>query len=158
MRTQSGELSPALLDTLTFIGKMTSSIYVCRTTTGKSVTIKANLMKVTLGVLSISLMNKLSRGGSSYRVTSVSYSGESKDFKEDQSVSSWCLRQRCCGRVLIYTWRSLRASLTTLRGDVHVPMGIFGGFLGLVLMSQGTQHIQPNRYDHAIGMVTQAVS
>ncbi|MBF4218277.1 efflux RND transporter permease subunit, partial [Vibrio anguillarum] len=67
---------------------------------------------------------------------SVSYSGESKDFKENQSSVAivFALALLVAYLVLAAQFESFINPLVVM---LTVPMGVFGGFLGLLIMGQG---------------------
>ena len=150
MRTQSGEL--VTLDTLTKIEEVASSIRLSHYNKQKSITIKANLMDgYTLGEALDFLDEKaieMLPGD-----ISVSYSGESKDFKENQSsiLVVFALAMLVAYLVLAAQFESFINPLVVM---FTVPMGIFGGFLGLVLMSQGLNVYSQIGMIMLIGMVT----
>ncbi len=150
MRTQSGEL--VTLDTLTKIEEVASSIRLSHYNKQKSITIKANLMDgYTLGealdFLDDQAIEMLPGD------ISVSYSGESKDFKENQSsiLVVFALAMLVAYLVLAAQFESFINPLVVM---FTVPMGIFGGFLGLVLMSQGLNVYSQIGMIMLIGMVT----
>ncbi|MGV2840012.1 efflux RND transporter permease subunit, partial [Vibrio cyclitrophicus] len=150
MRTQSGEL--VTLDTLTHIEEVASSIRLSHYNKQKSVTIKANLMEgYTLGdaldFLDEQAIEQLPGD------ISVSYSGESKDFKENQSsiLVVFALAMLVAYLVLAAQFESFINPLVVM---FTVPMGIFGGFLGLVLMNQGLNVYSQIGMIMLIGMVT----
>ncbi|MDK9737070.1 vibriobactin export RND transporter permease subunit VexH [Vibrio sp. D404a] len=150
MRTQSGEL--VTLDTLTKIEEVASSIRLSHYNKQKSITIKANLMEgYTLGdaldFLDEQAIEMLPGD------ISVSYSGESKDFKENQSsiLVVFALAMLVAYLVLAAQFESFINPLVVM---FTVPMGIFGGFLGLVLMSQGLNVYSQIGMIMLIGMVT----
>ncbi|WP_439147565.1 vibriobactin export RND transporter permease subunit VexH [Vibrio sp.] len=150
MRTQSGEL--VTLDTLTHIEEVASSIRLSHYNKQKSVTIKANIMEgYTLGdaldFLDEQAIEQLPGD------ISVSYSGESKDFKENQSsiLVVFALAMLVAYLVLAAQFESFINPLVVM---FTVPMGIFGGFLGLVLMGQGLNVYSQIGMIMLIGMVT----
>jgi hydrophobe/amphiphile efflux-1 (HAE1) family protein len=150
MRTQSGEL--VTLDTLTHIEEVASSIRLSHYNKQKSVTIKANLMEGytlgdALGFLDQQAIEQLPGD------ISVSYSGESKDFKENQSsiLIVFALAMLVAYLVLAAQFESFINPLVVM---FTVPMGIFGGFLGLVLMDQGLNVYSQIGMIMLIGMVT----
>ncbi|MEZ9060448.1 vibriobactin export RND transporter permease subunit VexH [Vibrio pelagius] len=150
MRTPSGEL--VTLDTLTKIEEVASSIRLSHYNKQKSITIKANLMDgYTLGealdFLDEQAIEMLPGD------ISVSYSGESKDFKENQSsiLVVFALAMLVAYLVLAAQFESFINPLVVM---FTVPMGIFGGFLGLVLMSQGLNVYSQIGMIMLIGMVT----
>ncbi|MFA0570697.1 MAG: vibriobactin export RND transporter permease subunit VexH [Vibrio gallaecicus] len=150
MRTQSGEL--VTLDALTNIEEVASSIRLSHYNKQKSVTITANLMDgYTLGdaldFLDQQAIEQLPGD------ISVSYSGESKDFKENQSsiLVVFALAMLVAYLVLAAQFESFINPLVVM---FTVPMGIFGGFLGLVVMSQGLNVYSQIGMIMLIGMVT----
>ncbi|MBW3694553.1 efflux RND transporter permease subunit [Vibrio sp. T187] len=150
MRTQSGEL--VTLDALTKIEEVASSIRLSHYNKQKSVTITANLSDgYTLGqaldFLDQQAIDQLPGD------ISVSYSGESKDYKENQSsiLIVFALAMLVAYLVLAAQFESFINPLVVM---FTVPMGVFGGFLGLVVMSQGLNVYSQIGMIMLIGMVT----
>ncbi|WP_394247409.1 vibriobactin export RND transporter permease subunit VexH [Vibrio profundi] len=150
MRTQSGEL--VTLDALTKIEEVASSIRLSHYNKQKSVTITANLSDgYTLGdaldFLDQQAIEQLPGD------ISVSYSGESKDYKENQSsiLIVFALAMLVAYLVLAAQFESFINPLVVM---FTVPMGVFGGFLGLVVMSQGLNVYSQIGMIMLIGMVT----
>lgn len=150
LRTSSGEL--VTLDTVTKIEEVASSIRLAHYNKQKSITITANLVEgYTLGEALDFLDQKaieLLPGD-----ISVSYSGESKDYKENQSsvLVVFALAMLVAYLVLAAQFESFINPLVVM---FTVPMGVFGGFLGLFLMNQGLNIYSQIGMIMLIGMVT----
>ncbi|MEL7293778.1 MAG: vibriobactin export RND transporter permease subunit VexH [Pseudomonadota bacterium] len=150
MRTASGEL--VTLDAVTKIEEVASSIRLSHYNKQKSVTITANLSDgYTLGEALDYLDQQaieLLPGD-----ISVSYSGESKDYKENQSsvLVVFALALLVAYLVLAAQFESFINPLVVM---FTVPMGVFGGFLGLVVMQQGLNIYSQIGMIMLIGMVT----
>ncbi|PMH40347.1 multidrug transporter AcrB [Vibrio sp. 10N.286.49.B3] len=150
MRTQSGEL--VTLDSVTNIEEVASAVRLSHYNKQKAITIKANLIDgYTLGQALDFLDQQaidLLPGD-----ISISYSGESKDFKENQSSTLFVF-----GLALLVAYLVLAAQFESFVNPLvvmfTVPMGIFGGFLGLVVMSQGLNIYSQIGMIMLIGMVT----
>lgn len=84
---------------------------------------------------------------------SVSYTGESKDFKENQSsvMVVFALALLVAYLVLAAQFESFINPLVVM---FTVPMGVFGGFLGLYLTGQGLNIYSQIGMIMLIGMVT----
>lgn len=150
MRTQSGEL--VTLDAVTSIEEVASSIRLSHYNKQKAITIKANLSDgYTLGealdFLDQQAIEMLPGD------ISVSYAGESKDFKENQSSILVVF-----GLALLVAYLVLAAQFESFVNPLvvmfTVPMGVFGGFLGLVIMQQGLNIYSQIGMIMLIGMVT----
>lgn len=150
LRTSSGEL--VTLDTVTKIEEVASSIRLAHYNKQKSITITANLVEgYTLGDALDFLDQKaieLLPGD-----ISISYSGESKDFKENQSsvLIVFALALLVAYLVLAAQFESFINPLVVM---FTVPMGVFGGFLGLFIMEQGLNIYSQIGMIMLIGMVT----
>ncbi|WP_367988386.1 vibriobactin export RND transporter permease subunit VexH [Vibrio sp. NTOU-M3] len=150
MRTTSGEL--VTLDAVTKIEEVASSIRLSHYNKQKSITVTANLSDgYTLGEALDYLDEQaieLLPGD-----ISVSYSGESKDFKENQSSVAvvFALALLVAYLVLAAQFESFVNPLVVM---FTVPMGVFGGFLGLFVMSQGLNIYSQIGMIMLIGMVT----
>lgn len=150
MRTSSGEL--VTLDAVTKIEEVASSIRLSHYNKQKAVTITANLSEgYTLGEALDFLDQQaieLLPGD-----ISVSYSGESKDYKENQSsiLLVFALALLVAYLVLAAQFESFINPLVVM---FTVPMGVFGGFLGLFVMNQGLNIYSQIGMIMLIGMVT----
>lgn len=150
MRTASGEL--ITLDAVTKIEEVASSIRLSHYNKQKSITITANLSDgYTLG----EALDFLDQQAIELLPSdiSVSYSGESKDYKENQSsiLLVFALALLVAYLVLAAQFESFINPLVVM---FTVPMGVFGGFLGLFLMSQGLNIYSQIGMIMLIGMVT----
>ncbi|MDR9829807.1 vibriobactin export RND transporter permease subunit VexH [Vibrio sp. FNV 38] len=150
MRAASGEL--VTLDALTHIEEVASATRLSHYNKQKSVTVKANLSDgATLG----EALDFLDQQAIELLPSdiSVSYSGESKDFKENQSsiVVVFALALLVAYLVLAAQFESFINPLVVM---FTVPMGVFGGFLGLFIMSQGMNIYSQIGMIMLIGMVT----
>ncbi|MDA0149122.1 vibriobactin export RND transporter permease subunit VexH [Vibrio sp. LaRot3] len=150
MRTASGEL--VTLDAVTKIEEVASSIRLSHYNKQKAVTITANLSDgYTLGealdYLDQQAIERLPGD------ISVSYSGESKDYKENQSSVMVVF-----GLALLVAYLVLAAQFESFINPLvvmfTVPMGIFGGFIGLFIMGQGFNIYSQIGMIMLIGMVT----
>ncbi|TFH89796.1 vibriobactin export RND transporter permease subunit VexH [Vibrio ouci] len=150
MRTASGEL--VTLDAVTKIEEVASSIRLSHYNKQKAITVTANLSDgYTLGEALDFLDQQaieLLPGD-----ISVSYSGESKDYKENQSsiLIVFALALLVAYLVLAAQFESFINPLVVM---FTVPMGVFGGFLGLFLMNQGLNIYSQIGMIMLIGMVT----
>ncbi len=83
----------------------------------------------------------------------ISYSGESKDYKENQSSAVMTF-----GLALLIAYLILAAQFESFMSPVvvmlTVPMGVFGGFVGIWAMSQGFNMYTQLGMIMLIGMVT----
>lgn len=150
MRTASGEL--VTLDAVTKIEEVASSIRLAHYNKQKSVTITANLLDgYTLGE-ALDFLDKKAVEILPSDI-SVSYSGESKDYKENQSSVAivFALALLVAYLVLAAQFESFINPLVVM---LTVPMGVFGGFLGLFIMSQGMNVYSQIGMIMLIGMVT----
>ncbi|MGI3045387.1 multidrug efflux RND transporter permease subunit VmeF [Vibrio parahaemolyticus] len=150
LRTNSGEL--VTLDTVTKIEEVAASIRLSHYNKQKSITITANLSEgYTLG----EALNYLDQQAIDNLPgdISVSYSGESKDFKENQASVAvvFALALLVAYLVLAAQFESFVNPLVVM---FTVPMGVFGGFLGLVVMGQGMNIYSQIGMIMLIGMVT----
>ena len=150
MRTSSGEL--VTLDAVTKIEEVASSIRLSHYNKQKSITITANLSDgYTLGealdYLDQQAIEMLPGD------LSVSYSGESKDYKENQSSVLVVF-----GLALLVAYLVLAAQFESFINPLvvmlTVPMGVFGGFLGLSVMGEGLNIYSQIGMIMLIGMVT----
>ncbi|WP_159738140.1 vibriobactin export RND transporter permease subunit VexH [Vibrio atypicus] len=150
MRTASGEL--VTLDAVTKIEEVASSIRLSHYNKQKAVTITANLSNgYTLG----EALDFLDQQAIEILPAdiSVSYSGESKDYKENQSsiLVVFALALLVAYLVLAAQFESFINPLVVM---FTVPMGVFGGFLGLFVMGQGLNIYSQIGMIMLIGMVT----
>lgn len=150
MRTASGEL--VTLDAVTKIEEVASSIRLSHYNKQKSITVTANLSDgYTLG----EALDYLDQQAIELLPSdiSVSYSGESKDYKENQSsiLIVFALALLVAYLVLAAQFESFINPLVVM---FTVPMGVFGGFLGLFLMNQGLNIYSQIGMIMLIGMVT----
>lgn len=150
MRTSSGEL--VTLGTVTQIEEVASAIRLSHYNKQKSITVSANLSEgYTLGE-ALDFLDQQAQEMLPSDI-SVSYSGESKDFKENQSsiVMVFSLALLVSYLVLAAQFESFINPLVVM---FTVPMGVFGGFLGLFLMNQGMNIYSQIGMIMLIGMVT----
>ena len=150
LRSRTGQL--ITLDTLASIEEVASATRLSHNNKHKSITIKANLVgDTTLGdaleFLDVSAKILLPAD------ITVSYSGESKDFKENQSsiLIVFALALAVAYLVLAAQFESFINPLVVM---LTVPMGVLGGFVGLVVMSQGLNVYSQIGMIMLIGMVT----
>ncbi|MGI2175661.1 multidrug efflux RND transporter permease subunit [Shewanella ulleungensis] len=149
-RSDKGEL--ITLDTVTHVEEVASPQRLSHTNKQKSITIKANLGEgYTLG----EALDFLEQRAVSLLPTdiSIAYTGESKDFKENQSGVLVVF-----GLALLIAYLVLAAQFESFINPAvvmfTVPMGIFGGFIGLALTNQGMNIYSQIGMIMLIGMVT----
>ncbi|OBT14023.1 multidrug transporter AcrB [Vibrio sp. UCD-FRSSP16_10] len=150
MRTANGDL--VTLDSVSKVNEVASAIRLSHYNKQKSITVKANLTEgATLG----SALDFLDQKAIDILPSDISihYSGESKDFKENQSsiLVVFALALLVAYLVLAAQFESFINPLVVM---FTVPMGVFGGFLGLVIMSQGLNVYSQIGMIMLIGMVT----
>ena len=150
MRSSKGEL--ITLDSITHIEEVASAQKLSHTNKQKSITLKANLGEgYTLGQALDFLDAKAIEILPSD--ISVSYTGESKDFKENQASVLVVF-----GLALLVAYLVLAAQFESFINPMvvmfTVPMGVFGGFLGLFLTGQGLNIYSQIGMIMLIGMVT----
>lgn len=150
LRTSSGEL--VTLDAVTKIEEVASSIRLSHYNKQKSITVTANLSEgYTLGQ-ALDFLDQQAVDILPGDI-SVSYSGESKDYKENQSSILVVF-----GLALLVAYLVLAAQFESFINPLvvmfTVPMGVFGGFLGLFFMSQGLNIYSQIGMIMLIGMVT----
>ncbi|NVJ55296.1 MAG: vibriobactin export RND transporter permease subunit VexH [Vibrionaceae bacterium] len=150
LRTASGDL--VTLDTVTKVEEVASSIRLSHYNKQKSITITANLANgATLG----DALDYLDQKAIELLPAdiSVSYSGESKDYKENQSsvLVVFALALLVAYLVLAAQFESFINPLVVM---FTVPMGVFGGFLGMFIMGQGLNIYSQIGMIMLIGMVT----
>jgi HAE1 family hydrophobic/amphiphilic exporter-1 len=150
MRTAKGDL--ITLDSITEISEVASAVRLSHYNKQKSITLTANLLEgATLGdaldYLDQKAIEMLPND------ISIDYSGESKEFKENQSsiFVVFALALLVAYLVLAAQFESFINPLVVM---FTVPMGIFGGFLGLMIMSQGLNVYSQIGMIMLIGMVT----
>ena len=150
MRSAKGEL--ITLDSITHIEEVASAHKLSHNNKQKSITLKANLgagytLGEALDFLDAKAIEILPSD------ISVSYTGESKDFKENQSSVLIVF-----GLALLVAYLVLAAQFESFINPMvvmfTVPMGIFGGFLGLFLTGQGLNIYSQIGMIMLIGMVT----
>lgn len=150
LRTQSGDL--VTLDTVTNVEEIASSIRLSHYNKQKAITITANLSDgYTLGD-ALDFLEQQAIETLPGDIT-ISYSGESKDFKENQSSVAivFALALLVAYLVLAAQFESFINPLVVM---FTVPMGVFGGFLGLLIMQQGMNIYSQIGMIMLIGMVT----
>ncbi|BAJ01142.1 multidrug efflux RND transporter permease subunit [Shewanella violacea] len=150
MRSSKGDL--ITLDSITHIEEVASAQKLSHTDKQKSITLKANLGEgYTLGQALDFLDSKAIELLPSD--ISVNYTGESKDFKENQSSVLVIF-----GLALLVAYLVLAAQFESFINPMvvmfTVPMGVFGGFLGLYLTGQGLNIYSQIGMIMLIGMVT----
>ncbi|MGZ9899078.1 multidrug efflux RND transporter permease subunit [Shewanella gaetbuli] len=150
LRSNKGDL--ITLDSVTHIEEVASPQKLSHSNKQKSITLKANLADgYTLGeglaFLDQKAIELLPAD------ISISYTGESKDFKENQSsvLIVFALALLVAYLVLAGQFESFINPLVVM---LTVPMGIFGGFLGLALTDQGLNIYSQIGMIMLIGMVT----
>ncbi|QFU23865.1 multidrug efflux RND transporter permease subunit [Shewanella eurypsychrophilus] len=150
MRSAKGEL--ITLDSITHIEEVASAHKLSHNNKQKSITLKANLgagytLGEALDFLDAKAIEILPSD------ISVSYTGESKDFKENQSSVLIVF-----GLALLVAYLVLAAQFESFINPMvvmfTVPMGVFGGFLGLFLTGQGLNIYSQIGMIMLIGMVT----
>ncbi|WP_282110222.1 multidrug efflux RND transporter permease subunit [Shewanella algicola] len=149
-RSARGEL--ITLDTVTHVEEIASPQRLSHTNKQKSITIKANLGDgYTLG----EALDYLEQRAIEILPTdiSITYTGESKDFKENQSgvLVVFALALLIAYLVLAAQFESFINPAVVM---FTVPMGIFGGFIGLALTNQGMNIYSQIGMIMLIGMVT----
>lgn len=150
MRTGNGDL--VTLDTVTKIEEVASAIRLSHYNKQKAITITANLADgATLGQ-ALDFMDQKALEILPSDI-SISYSGESKDFKENQSSVAvvFALALLVAYLVLAAQFESFINPMVIM---FTVPMGVFGGFLGLFIMGQGMNVYSQIGMVMLIGMVT----
>ncbi len=150
LKAANGEL--VTLDTVATINEVASAVRLSHANKQKSITLSANLKDgVTLGealdYLDAKAIELLPSD------ISIAYSGESKDFKENQSSIVVVF-----GLALLVAYLVLAAQFESFINPTvvmfTVPMGVFGGFLGLAIMGQGLNIYSQIGMIMLIGMVT----
>ncbi len=150
MRTRNGDL--VSLDTLADVQEIASAQTLRHFNKQKSITLTANLGEgYTLGdalnFLDAKAIERLPAD------ISISYSGESAEFKDNQSSILIVF-----GLALLVAYLVLAAQFESFVNPLvvmlTVPMGIFGGFVGLWLTNQGLNIYSQIGMIMLIGMVT----
>ena len=150
MRTKSGDL--VTLDSVTSVEEVATAHRLAHNNKQKSITVSASLSNgYTLGE-ALDYLDKVAIDKLPADI-SVSYSGESKDFKENQSSVAVVF-----GLALLVAYLVLAAQFESFINPLvvmfTVPMGVFGGFMGLYLMQQGLNVYSQIGMIMLIGMVT----
>ncbi|WP_375750551.1 vibriobactin export RND transporter permease subunit VexH [Vibrio sp. HN007] len=150
LRTAGGEL--VTLDTVTRVEEIASAIRLSHYNKQKSITVSANVVDgYTLG----EALDYLDQKAIEHLPgdISVNYSGESKDFKENQSsvLVVFALALLVAYLVLAAQFESFINPLVVM---FTVPMGVFGGFVGLFVMGEGMNIYSQIGMIMLIGMVT----
>ncbi len=150
LRTNRGEL--ITLDTVTHIEEIASAHRLSHYMKQKAITLSANLNEdYTLGE-ALDYLEQRAIELLPADVT-ISYSGESKDFKENQSSTAFVF-----GLALLVTYLVLAAQFESFVNPLvimlTVPMGIFGGFAGLWLTDLSLNIYSQIGMIMLIGMVT----
>jgi len=150
MRSAKGDLIS--LDTITEVEEVASANKLSHYNKQKSITLKGNLGQgYTLGqvldFLDEQAVNTLPDD------ISISYAGESKDYKENSSsvLIVFALALLVAYLVLAAQFESFINPLVVM---FTVPMGVFGGFIGLYFMQQGLNIYSQIGMVMLIGMVT----
>ncbi|WP_028862434.1 multidrug efflux RND transporter permease subunit [Psychromonas aquimarina] len=150
MRSAAGEL--VTLDTITHIEEVASAQRLSHNNKQKSITLSGSVAPgYTLGealdFLDAKAVELLPSD------ISVNYSGESKDYKENQSsvLVVFALALLVAYLVLAAQFESFINPLVVM---LTVPMGVLGGFLGLYFMDQGLNIYSQIGMIMLIGMVT----
>ncbi|PSW18838.1 AcrB/AcrD/AcrF family protein [Photobacterium sanctipauli] len=150
VRTRTGEL--ITLESVADVEEVASAQRLSHNQKQKSITLKANLVPgYTLGQALDFLDEKAIEMLPSDIV--IDYAGESKDFRENQSSILLVF-----GLALLVAYLVLAAQFESFINPMvvmlTVPMGIFGGLAGLLLMSQSLNIYSQIGMIMLIGMVT----
>lgn len=150
MRSSKGAL--ITLDSITSVEEIASAHKLSHTNKQKSITLQASLGEgYTLGQ-ALDFLDAKAIEILPSDIT-VSYTGESKDFKENQSSVLLVF-----GLALLVAYLVLAAQFESFINPMvvmfTVPMGLFGGFLGLFLTGQGLNIYSQIGMIMLIGMVT----
>ncbi|WP_022941556.1 multidrug efflux RND transporter permease subunit [Psychromonas hadalis] len=150
MRSAKGDL--ITLDTITQIEEVASASRLSHYNKQKSITLKGNLgAGYTLG----EVLDFLDEQAIKHLPDdiSIAYAGESKDYKENSSsvLIVFALALLVAYLVLAAQFESFINPLVVM---FTVPMGVFGGFLGLYFMQQGLNIYSQIGMIMLIGMVT----
>lgn len=150
IRTRQGQL--VTLDTITSVEEIASAQRLSHTNKQKSITLSAHLAEgVTLGD-ALDFLDKTAIEKLPADIT-ISYSGESKEFRENQAsvLIVFALALLVAYLVLAAQFESFINPLVVM---LTVPMGVLGGFLGLWLTAQGFSIYSQIGMIMLIGMVT----
>lgn len=150
VRSASGAV--VTLDSVTQIEEIASASKLSHYNKQKAITISANLSNgYTLGQ-ALDFLDEKANQMLPNDIT-VSYTGDSKDFKENQSGVAivFALALLVAYLVLAAQFESFINPLVVM---FTVPMGVFGGFLGLFIMGQGINIYSQIGMIMLIGMVT----
>ncbi|ODQ00455.1 multidrug efflux RND transporter permease subunit [Salinivibrio sp. SS2] len=150
MRSRSGKL--VSLDAVTTVEETASAQRLNHTNKQKSITLSAHLGEgVTLGQ-ALDYLDRVAAENLPADI-SVGYSGESKDFRENQTSVLVVF-----GLALLVSYLVLAAQFESFINPLvvmlTVPMGMLGGFLGLWLTNQGINIYSQIGLIMLIGMVT----
>ncbi|MGF1878055.1 multidrug efflux RND transporter permease subunit [Photobacterium frigidiphilum] len=150
LRSKTGQL--VTLDTVTKIEEIASPQRLSHTDKQKSITLKGNLNDgYTLGN-ALDFLDQQAIDILPSDIT-INYSGESKDFRENQSDIFMVF-----GLALLIAYLVLAAQFESFINPLvvmlTVPMGIFGGMAGLWIMGQGLNIYSQIGMIMLIGMVT----
>ncbi|QSX32834.1 efflux RND transporter permease subunit [Shewanella avicenniae] len=150
VRTRSGQL--VTLDSVAHVREEASAQRLSHTDKKKSITLSANVTEGhTLGEALDYLDNLVAEKLPGD--ISISYSGESKDYKENQNSIFIVF-----GLALLVAYLVLAAQFESFINPLvvmfTVPMGVFGGFLGLWFTQQGINIYSQIGMIMLIGMVT----
>ncbi|WP_394131966.1 multidrug efflux RND transporter permease subunit [Shewanella maritima] len=150
MRTAKGEL--ITLDAITHIEEVASAQKLSHVNKQKAITLSGNLGEgYTLGE-ALDFLDQQAIELLPSDIT-IGYTGESKDFKENQSSVFIVF-----GLALLVAYLVLAAQFESFINPLvvmfTVPMGVFGGFLGLYLTGQGLSIYSQIGMIMLIGMVT----
>ncbi|MBV7314967.1 multidrug efflux RND transporter permease subunit [Shewanella sp. NIFS-20-20] len=150
LRSQFGDLIP--LSGIVTVSEIASAQKLSHNNKQKSITLKANLAAgYTLGQ-ALDFLEQQAIAQLPADIN-IGYSGESKDYKENQSSILIVF-----GLALLVAYLVLAAQFESFINPLvvmlTVPMGVFGGFLGLWLTSQGINIYSQIGMIMLIGMVT----
>ncbi|KEY91714.1 membrane protein [Candidatus Photodesmus blepharus] len=150
MRTRSGKL--VVLNTVVSMEEVASPVSLPHYNKQKSITVTANISNgFTLGEALHFLDNQVIKVLPSD--ISMSYFGESKEYKENKSnvLTIFIISLLVAYLVLAAQFESFINPLVVM---FTVPTGVFGGFLGLFLMKQGLNIYSQIGMIMLVGMVT----
>ncbi|PKF63795.1 multidrug transporter AcrB [Psychromonas sp. psych-6C06] len=150
MRSNKGAL--ITLDTITEVEEVASASKLSHYNKQKSITLAGNIGEgYTLGEV-LDYLDKLAIETLPDDI-SISYSGESKEYKENSSSVLIVF-----GLALLVAYLVLAAQFESFINPLvvmfTVPMGVFGGFIGLYFMQQGLNIYSQIGMIMLIGMVT----
>ncbi|MEI6897012.1 MAG: multidrug efflux RND transporter permease subunit [Psychromonas sp.] len=150
MRSSKGDLIS--LDTLAEIEEVASAHRLAHYNKQKAITLEGGVGEgYTLGEV-LDYLDALAIADLPDNI-SISYSGDSKDYKENRSsvLIVFALAMLVAYLVLAAQFESFINPLVVM---FTVPMGVFGGFIGLYLMQQGLNVYSQIGMIMLIGMVT----